>query len=281
MAPGDIGPVEYGEHFQQTHAARGRRRHAHRVPAVGPAQRFGPGRAIRGQVLERHGPRKRRLVGGGDDITRNRTLVQRTWTVERDALQCLGVFGIAKQVALLDGVAVGPREQRAHLVGGRKGRSLAEKQREPRRHLEAQGRGTNRRLKELLPTQRTELGVRGVQHGDRARHSRGASAAHRHHKRRRLAVFVQKHVGLRARRRPLAAIDGAHLVRVRVVVQEECAAGDPGALRLDESEHRLHRNGRVDRVAPLAQNLESGIDRQRIGGSHPGRLPAVRAAMEQ
>jgi len=64
-------------------------------------------------------------------------------------------------------------------------------------------------------------------------------------------------------------------------VQQECAAGDPGALRLDESEHRLHRNRRVDRVAPLAQNLKSGIDRQRIGGSDPGRLRAVRTAMEQ
>src|SRR2546430_17150963 len=82
--------------------------------------------------------------------------------------------------------------------------------------------------------------------------------------RQRLAVLVQKHVGLRAGRRALAAIDGAHLARVPVVVQQERTAGDPGALRLDESEHRLHGNGGIDRVAPLAQNLESGVDRKSV-----------------
>ena len=220
-------------------------------------------------------------MGGGHDLVGNRTLVQGTRPVERDALQCPGVFGIAKQVALLDGIAVGAREQRAHLVGGWKGRSLAEKHRQPRWHLEARRRGTNRRLEELLPAQRAELGMCGVQHGDGARHARGASAAHRYHKRQRLAVLVQKHVGLRARGRALAAIDGAHLARVRVVVQEECAAADPGALRLDESEHRLHGNGGIDRVAPLAQNLKSGLDGQRIGGRDPRRLRAARVAMEQ
>ena len=50
-----------------------------------------------------------------------------------------------------------------------------------------------------------------------------------------------------------------------VVVHQERAAADAGALRLDETEHRLHGHRRVDRLAALAQNLQPGLHRQRIG----------------
>jgi hypothetical protein len=51
-----------------------------------------------------------------------------------------------------------------------------------------------------------------------------------------------------------------------VVVHQEGAAADAGRLRLDQGQHHLHGDRRVDRRAALLEHLVSGIDRQRIGG---------------
>src|SRR4029077_13119124 len=127
---------------------------------------------------------------------------------------------------------VGSREEYAHFVGRRKRRSLAEQQRETPRNLEARRGGATRRLKELLPAQSPELRVRRVQHCDRAGHAGGASAAYRLDERQGLAVLVQEHVGRRARGRALATVECAQLAAPRIVVKEEGAAADSGALRL-------------------------------------------------
>src|ERR1700756_778296 len=103
---------------------------------------------------------------GGHDLARNFAFIERLRTLACNALEGVGVARIAKQVAFLDGLAVGSREEYAHFVGRRKRRSLAEKQRETPRNLETRRGGANRRLKELLPAQCPELRVRRVQHCD-------------------------------------------------------------------------------------------------------------------
>src|SRR5438105_2948362 len=173
----------------------------------------------------------------------------------RNPLERVGVLRIAKQVAFLDGLAVGSREHHAHFVGRRKRRSLAEKRRQARGYLEARRRGANCRLKQLLPPQPAELRVRRVQHRDRAGHAGGATAAHRLDERQGLAVLVEEHVGLRACGRALATLERAQLAAPGIVVEEEGAAADAGALRLDEPEHRLHRYRGVDRLASPGEDL--------------------------
>src|SRR5205814_5127091 len=95
-----------------------------------------------------------------------------------------------------------------------------------------------------------------------------------------LAVLVEKHVGLRARGRALATLERAQLAAPGIVVEEEGAAADAGALRLDEPEHRLYRYRGVDRLASPGEDLEPGIDGERIGGRDPGRLGTARVPVE-
>ena len=53
-----------------------------------------------------------------------------------------------------------------------------------------------------------------------------------------------------------------------VEVEQEAAAAEARALRLDQPPHRLHRHGRVDGVAAAGQHLSAGLGGQRIGGHH-------------
>ena len=55
-----------------------------------------------------------------------------------------------------------------------------------------------------------------------------------------------------------------------VVVDHEGAAAETGALRLDQAQHRLHRDRRIDGRAALAQHLDARRHRQRIGRRHHG-----------
>ena len=110
--------------------------------------------------------------------------------------------------------------------------------------------------------------MRGGKHGDRARNAGGSAAAHRFDERQWLAVLVQKHVRCCARRRGLSPIDRADDTRAGLVVHQEGAAADAGALRLDEAEHGLDGHRGVDGLAALLENLHPRIHRQRIGGDH-------------
>ena len=93
--------------------------------------------------------------------------------------------------------------------------------------------------------------------------------------RQRLAVGVEEHAGGRLRGRDLAAVVDRHLAGPRVVIIHEGAAAEARALRLDQRQHRLDRDRRVDRAAAALQHLEAGLRRERIGGDDE-RLGAVR-----
>ena len=272
---GDIGAIENGEHLQQRNTARGGRWHAHRVATIGPAQGLGHLGAIGAQVLVGHRARERRLVRGVHELFGDLSLVKGARSIARDGFEGVRVLRILEQVALLDDVAIGAREKVAHLVGRRKWRALAQKHREPLGHLEALRGAADGGLKQLQPVHGAELVVRAPQHGHDARHPGRAAAADGLDIREGLAVLVEEHVGVSARRGLLTAIERRHLAGVRIVVHEERAAGDTGALRLDQPEHRLHGDRGIDRLAALLENLDARIDRQRIGSRHPRLESAV------
>ena len=90
-------------------------------------------------------------------------------------------------------------------------------------------------------------------------------------------------------RRGLPAVDGAHLAGLGVVVDEEAAAADAGAVGLGDAERRGGRDGRVDGVAAVAQHPQPdpggvGVDGatrrrrdRRRSASWVARRPRVRA----
>jgi hypothetical protein len=49
-------------------------------------------------------------------------------------------------------------------------------------------------------------------------------------------------------------------------MHKERPAPDAGTLRLDQIEHELDRDRRIDRAAAGAKNLATGAGRERIGG---------------
>ena len=51
-------------------------------------------------------------------------------------------------------------------------------------------------------------------------------------------------------------------------MEHESAAADPGRLRLDQPQHRLHRDCGIDRTAAERQYLNAGNRGVRIGGRH-------------
>jgi hypothetical protein len=52
----------------------------------------------------------------------------------------------------------------------------------------------------------------------------------------------------------------------RSVDSPVCAAAEPRALRLDQAQHRLHRDRGIGCAAAGPQDLEPGLHRHRIGG---------------
>ncbi len=107
-----------------------------------------------------------------------------------------------------------------------------------------------------------------VCHFQRTQHARSthrAPADLRLRERHRFAVGLQEQLLGGTRRGGFASVVGAHLFAVPQ--HDHRTATDPGGLRLDQGQHRLHGNRRINRRTTLAQHLATGLGGQRIGGS--------------
>jgi hypothetical protein len=93
-------------------------------------------------------------------------------------------------------------------------------------------------------------------------------------------MLIEEHISACAGRRLLAPVEGRHPAGVRVVIEQESAAGHTRALWLDEPEHRLDGHGSIERFAPAAKYLETRIYRQRTRGRDPRLLSAVTVTVE-
>jgi hypothetical protein len=87
----------------------------------------------------------------------------------------------------------------------------------------------------------------------------------------RLAV-LQEPVRLGGGGRGLAAVVGLQLLGAFVPVDEECASAETRRLRLDQAEHELGGDGRVDRRAAGAQHLAARFGGERARGRDHERL---------
>ena len=123
----------------------------------------------------------------------------------------------------------------------------------------------DRRLEQVGPGQLAVLPVRQLQQGDGAGHADREARPTASRKRQRLAVAAQEQLGRRAGRRGLAAVVGDHGAGRAVEMQQEAAAADARGLRLDDAQHHLHGDRRIDRRAAAAQDVEPGLGGQRVG----------------
>jgi hypothetical protein len=117
----------------------------------------------------------------------------------------------------------------------------------------------DRGLEQFRPGEPAIFFVRHFQHGYDAGYADGQSA--RDHLRfwTRLAVRPQEHVGRRGRRRGFAAVEGGDFFGLGVVQHEECAAAKTGGFGLDQREHHLCCDRRIDRRTALVQHFEPGL----------------------
>ena len=81
-----------------------------------------------------------------------------------------------------------------------------------------------------------------------------------------LAISAQEHRRLDRSGSGLATIPGLH--RAAVPMHQKCATTDATGLRLDQGQHHLHGDRRIERRAAGLQNLVASLDRQRIRRSH-------------
>ena len=139
---------------------------------------------------------------------------------------------------------------------------------EPRRHGKAvAGRG-DRRLEQVAPGELAVFLVGEFQHRQDAGHADRDAGGDGLAIAERLAVAIEEHRRRGAGRRRLAAVvDGDGLGRA-VVVQQEAAAADARGVRLDDAQHHLHGDGRIDRGAAAPQHFQTGLDGQRMGRRH-------------
>ena len=99
-----------------------------------------------------------------------------------------------------------------------------------------------------------------ARHPDRATTDDGVDEFHRP------AVGAEEALGLGHLRRGLAPVERGQLAAGLVPVDEEGAAADAGALRLDQVEHELDRDRGIGRAAAGAQHLAAGRGGEWVGG---------------
>ncbi len=262
----DVGPLEQHHQLDEANAARWRRRDAEKVYPVGAAYRLALDGLVGGEVGHGHRSGKWCLAGPGDDPGPGRPRVKRRRPLRGEPPQEVGIGLVGQPVAGVEQRAVGLREisddvRRVvfrpigvdHLF-------------EPRADDEALVRGPFRVAEQGAPRQLAVLLMGEAEHPDRARNAGRPPAQQRDVERQRLARRIEEHARGRLRRGDFAAVVDGELAGARVEIIHEGAAPDARALRLDEAEHRLDGDRRVDRVAAALEDIEAGLCRERVGG---------------
>ncbi|MNP44790.1 hypothetical protein D3C76_1386670 [compost metagenome] len=108
--------------------------------------------------------------------------------------------------------------------------------------------------------------------------SHRATADLRGPERHRATVGLQEQRFGHGGRRRLAAIVGLHLLAIPV--QDEPPTANAAGLRLDQGQHHLHGDRRIDRAAAGPQHRSPGLAGQRVGSRHhvPAGVHRLQAA---
>ncbi len=261
-----IESFEDRQRLQDRHAARGRRAHAaNPVGAIGAAHRLPLDRLVVLQVLLAQRARFAGLARRPDHRAADTAVVEGLRAAIGDNAERFGQFGIGQPRARRFGIALGiekirPRRGEVLELG-----RIGDQPMQARGNLESVERQTHRGLEQARPGQAAVIVVREFEHAQHTRDADRVAAQRRLGESERLAFAVQEHVGLGAGRRGLAPVIGFDLLGLGLVVQQEPAAADTRALRLDQREHHLHGDRRVHGRTALAQYQPPDIRGDRIG----------------
>ncbi len=151
----------------------------------------------------------------------------------------------------------------------RRPRRRGDAQVQPRGDLEAVLAQADRILEQRRPGQPAVPAMGHFQHAQQARCSDRQAAVDRGGKSQRPPVAIEELVRRGAGRRGLAAVERAQRIRCTVEMEQEPAAADAGRLGLDDIEHHLRGDRRVDRTAAAGQRAHAGVHGVRVrGGDH-------------
>ena len=264
------GVAQHAQNLADGDLARRRRRKA--ADAVGPrcgrvvkTQGLAHSGLVAGQVLQAEGARARRLCGARHHGSRHRPLEQGAAAPLGDTAQHMGVFGVAQHMAHGPGSAIGLVEkaqgQRVFFeqcVGVQQGVQTGA---DPKALLGQRDGG----CQQLRPRQAAVLAVGHLQHPHHTWHAHRMAALHGIGKRQGLAL-VHEHVCAGAGGGGFAPVVRGDFLAIKV--QQKRAATNATRLRLHQTQHHLHGNGRIQRRAACAQHLVPRIGGQRVGRSH-------------
>ncbi len=181
-----------------------------------------------------------------------------------DAPQGFGISGILEDGACGQGRALGGEIERARFRELREQRRARDRLVQPRAHRKSLFRKLDGGREKLGPSELAVLRMRAREQRHDARHAHGIAALPRLDEIARLAVRREEDGWLGALGRRFSAVQGFERALRLIVVEQEGAAAEAGGLRLDEREHGLHGDGRIDRRAAFAQDFEACVHRERM-----------------
>ena len=195
----------------------------------------------------------------------DRTLVKSIRSAMGNALQHLGQTRVLQAVTDRPSLAVGLVKVGPGLgvllqIGG-----TAQQLMQPVSHRKpvlGQGNGG---FEQTRPGQAAMGAVRQFEHAQHTGHTHRQAAmgrlAHVHG-----AAFAHEQVFGGGRWGGFAPVVGPHALAV--VVEQKCPAANAARLRLDQVEHHLHSDGRVQCRPALAQDVQARLAGQGVGGAH-------------
>ena len=265
---GEVKALNHAQHLDHTDAAGGGRPHAaHLVCAIGRAQRCALDGAMGGKI------------GGGDvagilrsgsdgahDVVGDLAGIERIRTLGGDGAQDLreGRIDDARTDRL--GFAVGVVEERLGGFDGAQRPIPGEQLVQSRRHGEAIFGDTDSRIEQLCPRQLAAALMRHLEHAQHTGHAHRAPADNGGHAVHGLAVGRHKAIGLRRRRRGLAAVEGGERFCLGIPQHHEGAAAEARRLGLHHVENELGGDGRVHRGAAGGEDVRAGLGGDGISG---------------
>jgi hypothetical protein len=266
---GDVLRLQHAQDLLHGDGAGARRAHAaERIGAIAAADRRALLDLVGVEVVERHVAGIVLVAGDRrDDVLRDLALIEGVGAAPGDGAQRRGEGRVLQDGADRLRLAVGLVE-----IGGGAG-VLAEvlfqceQAVEARRDRKALLGQLDRRREDLGPGQLAPALMSFFEQPDRAGHADRAATDHGVDEFHRLAIGAEESLGLGRLRRGLAPVERGQTAAGLVPIDEEGAAADAGALRLDQVEHELDRDRRIGCAAAGAQDLPAGRGGERVGGS--------------
>ena len=197
--------------------------------------------------------------------------MERPRAVARDDLERIGKLRIAELMAGRPGFAV--RIEEVATCCRRKGLGAhpVEQQGKPGGHNESITRELDCRREEARPWQAAVLAMSKLQHREHTRNADGSARRDGRREGNGPPCRIEKAIRLGGCRRRLAAVVGFERARRAIEVEKEGAATNARGLRLDEVQHELDRDRRIDGTSALAQDLAAGF--ARIGVRRRDHVP--------